>query len=429
MAARPGAEHGAVQIRWRTGRLEAARLLPLGKSGGSGEVYAIEGEPGHVAKIYHAGIGAGQRDAYAAKIRWMVQHPPNLPPVPDACHDVFQLAWPVGSVSRGGTFAGFVMHKIDFERTLELDYLLTRRQAAAQGFQADLGKLVAICCNLAALLDSLHARRIAVVDLKPINLKIYKAELYVSILDCDGFQIHADDYHAEATQVTPEYLAPEFHGRAVTRPQQQDAFALATIAFRLLNYGIHPYAGVADPGRPYPSELAPRIALGLYPYGLTPAPHLRPAPASVHECFPRELRTLFDRSLAAAPADRATPGEWVAALRTYADPATGALSPCERGHLRFTGLPCPSCRRAAVLQGHVARQQRYAARRQTAPARALTYVRKSLRGTHTSPFQAALAQAQLNPVHLAPASGTLRQVVAVELLWTIGLLITYWWLR
>jgi DNA-binding helix-hairpin-helix protein with protein kinase domain len=423
------ADAAAVQIRWRTGRPQPARLRPLGKSGGSGEVYAIEGEPGHVAKIYHAGISDEQRSAYAAKIRWMIHHPPQLPPIPADDLDIVQLAWPVGLVTRNSVFAGFVMHKVDFERTLELDYLLTRRQAAAEGFQIDYGKLVAICRNLASLIDCLHARGIAVVDLKPINIKVYKSELFVSILDCDGFQIHADGFVSAATQVTPEYLAPEFHGRAVALPQAQDAFALATIFFRLLNYGIHPYAGIAAARQAYPTELAARIPLGLYPYGRNPAAQLRPAPASVHDCLPHDIRSLFDRSLGGAAAQRATAAEWVAVLGGYADAAAGRMSRCEHGHLRFAGLPCPSCRRAGILLGHRERQQRHAARRQATPARALSYVRKTLRGTHTSPFQAALAQAQLNAVQLAPATASLRHVVSIEILWTIGLLVTYWWLR
>lgn len=418
-----------MQIRWRTGPPQAARLLPLGKAGGSGEVYAIEGQPGFVAKVYHAAVRDAQRADYANKIRWMIHHPPRLPPIPADYHGIVQLAWPVGVVTQDSAFAGFAMDKIDFERTLELDYLLTRRQAAAEGFEADFGKLVAICCNLAALLDCLHARRIAVVDLKPMNLKVYKTELYVSILDCDGFRIDADDYVAEATQVTPEYLAPEFHGKAVAQPQAQDSFALATIVFRLLNYGIHPYAGIAAGRQDQPTELAARIQQGLYPYARTPSPHVRPAPASVHECFPDEIRALFDRAFGAPRAARASAAEWVAALRPFADPGAGRMARCAHGHLHFAGMACASCRRAAILLGHVERQQRHAARRRATPARALTYMRKSLRGTHTSPFQAALAQAQLGTVQLAPVAASLRHVASIEILWSIGLLITYWWLR
>ncbi len=418
-----------VRLVWPNGRAETVRLRAIGKLGGAGEVFDIEGRPDLVAKIYHDGIGPAQRAQYARKIRWMLRNRPDLPPVPPEHRGVVQLAWPVAQVMGAPHFAGFVMEKIDFERTMELDYLLTRRQAAQEGFETDFGKLSTICYNLAALIDSLHARRIAVVDLKPINLKVYKSELYVSILDCDGFHLFSEDFLAEAPQVTPEYLAPEFHDRAVTLPHSQDRFALATIIFRLLNFGIHPYAGVAVGNRPHPSELSGRIRLGLYPYGRQRAPDVRAAPASVHDCLPQTLRELFDRSFAMPPASRPGAREWMAALAGYASRNSGALSRCEQGHLQFDGTPCPTCRRDSILRGHAVRRQRVLTRIQASPARAVTYMRRTLQGTQPSPFQAALAQAQLGSVQLTPVTLSIRNTLAVEITWAIGLLITYWWLK
>jgi DNA-binding helix-hairpin-helix protein with protein kinase domain len=428
LAPRP-APPSSIRLHWPGAPAEAARLQSIGKSGGAGEVYAIVDRPALVAKIYHPAIRAAHGARYERKLHWMLANRPQLPVIPAAARDIVQLAWPLALVSHHGRFAGFVMDKIDFSRTLELDYLLTRRQAAAEGFEADYGKLLTICRNLAALIDGLHARRIAVVDLKPINLKVYKDELFVSILDCDGFHLEQDGFLAQAPQVTPEYLAPEFHERAVARPQAQDAFALATIVFRLLNYGIHPYAGIAAPRQPYPTELAGRIRLGLYPYGRTPHPGLRPAPASVHDCLPAELRALFDRAFGPAAGLRPRADEWTAALGAYASRDSARMARCAQGHLQFAGLPCPSCRREQILQGHVERRRRFLTRLQATPARAASYVRRSLRGTQSSPFQAALAQVQLNSVQLAPITISIRNMVAIEIVWTLGLLVTWWWLK
>jgi len=420
---------GSVHLLWPDGRSEAVRLLPLGKSGGAGEVFAIEGRPEFVAKIYHAGIRDAQRAQYALKIRWMMRNRPSLPQIPAQYQGIVQLAWPLAQVMAHARFAGFVMEKIDFDRTMELDYLLTRRQAAREGFEADFGKLVTVCHNLASLIDCLHGRRIAVVDLKPINLKVYKSELYVSIMDCDGFHIYADGFVARAPQVTPEYLAPEFHDRAVTRPESQDRFALATIIFRLLNFGIHPYAGIAAGRDAYPAELAGRIKLGQFPYGRHPAPDIRAAPASVHECFPDGIRELFDRSFAPEADARASAREWVALLGAYASRSTGLMTRCPNGHVQFAGMSCPTCLREAILRGHVARQRRVMTRIQASPARAVTFVKRTLRGTHSSPFQAALAQVQLNSVQMAPVTMSIRNVLSIEIAWIIGLIITYWWLK
>ncbi len=74
------------------------------------------------------------------------------------------------------------------------------------------------------------------------------------------------------------------------------------------------------------------------------------------------------------------------------------------------------------------RQKRFITQVQTSPARAMRYVQKTLRGTHTSPFQAALAQTQLAMPQLAAVPASLRNALAAEIVWVLGLLTTYWWL-
>jgi DNA-binding helix-hairpin-helix protein with protein kinase domain len=418
-----------VRLCWPDGRTEKARLVAVGKSGGAGEVFSIEGRPDHVAKIYHATIAPAQLAHYERKIGWMIANRPQLPAMPPEHAGIVQLAWPLALVRQGPRFAGFVMEKIDFARTMELDYLLTRRQAQREGFEVDFGKLVTVCYNLSSIIDCLHGKRIAVVDLKPINLKVYKSELYVSILDCDGFHIASDGFTSDAPQVTPDYLAPEFHDREVSHPESQDRFALATIIFRLLNYGIHPYASIAAARQPHPTEIAGRIRLGLYPYGRRANPSIRPAPASVHEAFPESLRTLFDRCFAGAAAGRPSAHEWTQALGSFASKRAGNMSRCTAGHLQFAGRPCPTCLREGILRGHVERRRRLTTRLQATPGRAIAHVRRSLRGTRPTPFQAALAQVQFQPRPLAPATMALRHVVSIEIVWTLGLIVTYWWLK
>ena len=67
---------------------------------------------------------------YRRKIQWMIDHQPALPQVPAEYQDIVQLAWPEALILRRSRFVGFAMRKIDFDRTLELDYLLNRRQSA-----------------------------------------------------------------------------------------------------------------------------------------------------------------------------------------------------------------------------------------------------------------------------------------------------------
>jgi DNA-binding helix-hairpin-helix protein with protein kinase domain len=419
-----------VQLVWPGNRSEQVMLVATGKSGGAGEIFSIDGRPGFVVKIYHATTSQAHLAQYRRKIQWMVDHPPALPQVPEEYQDIVQLAWPEALILRQSRFVGFAMRKVDFDRTLELDYLLNRRQSAGEGFDADFGKLVTVSFNLASIIQCLHERRIAIVDLKPMNVKFYKAELYVSILDCDGFHIATDDFQSDAPQVTPEYLAPEFHDKAVAHPEVQDRFALATIIFRLLNYGIHPFTGVASDQGNYPPELAGRIKRGMYPYGKAAHRSVRKVPASVHEAFPDALRELFDRAFASSGHGRPGAHEWVGTLATYATKHSGEMSACAKGHLRFSGRPCPTCMRDALIEGAVVRRRSFLGRVQTAPSRTLKYVQRTLRQTHSSPFQAALAQTQYAFVQLAPrAPISTRNAIALEVLWITGLLIAYWWSR
>ena len=419
-----------VQLIWPGRRSEQVTLDATGKSGGAGEIFSIDSKPGFVAKIYHATTSPAHLAQYRRKIQWMVDYKPALPQVPAEYQDIVQLAWPEALILRQSRFVGFAMQKIAFDRTLELDYLLNRRQAAQEGFDADYGKLVTVSFNLASIINCLHDNRIAIVDLKPMNVKVYKAALYVSILDCDGFHIATDEFRSDAPQVTPEYLAPEFQDKAVAHPEAQDSFALATIIFRLLNYGIHPFTGVASDHNNYPPELAGRIKQGLYPYGKVAHKSVRKVPASVHEAFPASLRELFDRAFASSGYGRPSAHEWVGALAIYASKHSEQMSPCSKGHLRFSGRPCPTCMRDELIHGAEVRRRSFLARVQTAPARTLKYAKKTLRQTHSSPFQAALAQAQFTLVQLAPpAPISTRNAIALEILWISGLLITYWWTR
>jgi hypothetical protein len=86
--------------------------------------------------------------------------------------------------------------------------------------------------------------------------------------------------------------------------------------------------------------------------------------------------------------------------------------------------------RDELIHGAEVRRRSFLARVQTAPARTLKYLKKTLRQTHSSPFQAALAQVQFTLVQLAPpAPISTRNAIALEILWISGLLITYWWTR
>ena len=158
---------------------------------------------------------------------------------------------------------------------------------------------MAVAANLASVVAALHARDDHVVDLKPANVHVYRGSGRVAMLDCDGFSVAGPDgARFPAHQYTDGYIAPEAL-RAQAKPEAlgepQDLFALAVVAFRLLNRGLHPFQGVPQPGAAVPTTDGERVAAGLYPYG-SGAGRLAPPPASLYGALDRATRRLFDRA-------------------------------------------------------------------------------------------------------------------------------------
>src|SRR5687768_14455082 len=106
----------------RRSTLEPLALHPdleLG-AGGEARVYALDGDPSAVAKVYHA-----PAIAQARKVALMMATPPRT----DA--SVVRLAWPRDLLlDRGGRFAGFVMPRAEGPRLFELYNPSSRRHAA-----------------------------------------------------------------------------------------------------------------------------------------------------------------------------------------------------------------------------------------------------------------------------------------------------------
>jgi len=193
-----------------------------------------------------------------------------------------------------------------------------------------------------------------------VNLRFYPDALYMAMLDCDGFSIQGHGERFAAPQVTPDYLAPEFHVRALTEAGEhaQDCFALAVVVFQLLNFGIHPFTGRPAHAR-VPTDLPGRIAGRWYAYGRAPHGAMEPVPTSGHAAMPGEVRALFDRAFTGDASTRPTAREWADLLRGYAERARGRLLVCARDaqHQHFAGAPCAACGRDQVLAGAAAAQR------------------------------------------------------------------------
>jgi membrane-associated protease RseP (regulator of RpoE activity) len=321
---------------------------PLNKGGAAGVVYSIQGDSARVVKLYNEQTLVQEGQNYQDKLEEMIGHPPQLPsitkpPGSPVRGSIVQIAWPLAIArDKKGRFVGFAMPAIEVDQTIELENVLLDKQAAAQGLKHDLGSKLLLAHNLASVVQGLHALGHAIVDLKPVNLRYYKQDLFMAVLDCDGFFINLPNRPLAAPQVTPDYLAPEFQsGGRIDNPQQQDRFALAVIIFKLLNFNTHPYQGVVNRAG-LPETLEGKIAKGMYAYGARPHTDIHPAPGSAHESLPDELRTLFDKAFSKVAALRPSPLEWREALARYVHAGPEV---CASGHTHFRGYPCGQCQR------------------------------------------------------------------------------------
>ena len=329
---------------WPDGRREPVRLGPPLAEGGDARVHPVEGHPALVAKVYHDPSAEPRR---RAKLDAMLAAPPEGRGGAGGA-DV-RLAWPVALLEDGGDGppAGFLMPRVDLDRAVVLEMLLTGRARRAAGLSDAYRDRVAAAANLATAVAALHAQGDHVVDLKPSNVHVYRGSFYVALLDCDGMSIAAPGGAGRfpAHQYTDGYIAPEAL-RARAKPEAlgeaQDRFALAVLVFQLLNRGLHPFQGVPAPGADVPTTDGERVAAGLYPYGRGGKGALSPPPRSLYAGFDLATKQLFDRAFAGGAGRRPSAAEWWAHLRGLLD---SGLRPCEADadHARFGERPCAMC--------------------------------------------------------------------------------------
>lgn len=308
--------------------LEALELA----KGGAGKIYHIVGDASRVVKIYHEDTLLKEGPIYEKKIWAMLNKAPTL-------LDPIQLAWPLATAKDvNDRFVGFSMPTMDLQKTIELQNVLQDKQANLFNLKSDLKSRMVLAHNLAAVVHNVHEKGHAIVDMKPTNMKFYKEEKFMALLDCDGFYIEG----FAAPQVTPEYVAPEFYKCVISNPLEQDNFALAVIIFQLLNFGIHPYTckSTINDGI---NTIEDHIRHRHYAYALSPANGIsvEPIAASTHICWPDDVRKLFDLAFGNQGISRPSAREWLEVLDSYGP----GLERCGARHFHFPGMKCGNCLR------------------------------------------------------------------------------------
>ncbi|WP_165933654.1 hypothetical protein [Aquabacter spiritensis] len=305
--------------------------------GGAGHIYRHPHDPSQVIKLYKP----DRIDGHADKISYMAAVADRVPPPSSQ----FRVIWPkriIADVARPDRPLGFSMEFLDARDWVRLDKfshpILRRQEGLSDSYRL---RLLAVR-HLAMAINALHAIGAHIIDLKPENIMVSRSGATIAIIDCDGMQLNSGARVLfPAALKTLDYTAPEFQSVAPNRidnPANQDGFAFAVIAFRLLNRdAIEPFSGITSPRLPnLPSDAVGRSLAGMYAFGLKPDPRIAPQPQSIHTTWPLALRQAFDSALASR--NRPSMQDWL----RITDLALRELNRCKSSHYHF-GHKCHTC--------------------------------------------------------------------------------------
>lgn len=302
-------------------------------TGGEGTVYDVAEDRELVAKIYHQPLS----DEKSAKLLTLAQL---------GNERLFKLtAWPVDVLrpQPGGPVVGFLMNKV--AQAEEVHALHSPKSRLQKFPEASWAFLVHVAANIARAVAVVHEHGWVIGDINPKNILVTK-KATVSLLDCDSFQITAQDKTYLCEGGFPEYTPPELQGvplRELVRTPEHDGFGLAVVIFQLLFLGRHPFSGRFLGGGEMPLERA--IKERRWAYGADAAARQMQTPpgALPLAAIPVALAELFRRAfMTETPVERPTPREWIASLEALAQ----SLQRCSlhSGHQFYDELSdCPWC--------------------------------------------------------------------------------------
>ena len=304
--------------------------------GGEAAVYSVEGEPELVAKIYHQPPGAEKTEKLSQMVK--LQSGPLL---------AFS-AWPVGTlfIARNSSMAGFLMKNVSRFKDIHLLYNPKSRTREFPA-KANWRFLIHTASNIARAFAAVHDYGHVIGDVNQSNVRISPETAFVSLVDCDSFQISANGKIYPCEVGVPLYTPPELQDtefREVVRTPNHDNFGLAVLLFHLLFMGRHPFAGKFLGSDEMPIEKA--IAEHRFAFARdAQRTQMLPPPACITLAHvPQEIGDLFISAFGSHGTAGGRPGgrQWIAELEALAR----RLIVCSinKAHLFFNGLSsCPWC--------------------------------------------------------------------------------------
>lgn len=274
-------------------------------SGAEGAVFKLKHNNDHVAKIFEPDI----RDSKEGKIRAMLQNAPNDPTKNET--GIRSLVWPEELLfsKSAGEFVGYLMPYKNVE-----DHLNIRRYARKKldwSQKPDEG-VYAIGYNLVVAVKNIHNQGHALGDMNHQNIFV-NDNGYVSLIDCDGFQIQGSSKTYRESLQFQRYAPPEGRGKTLQDVRLSDRFGLGVHIFQLLMHGFHPFQ--AKGSEAVVNNIRQMIVENEFVYGNPQPGEMEPhSAAPEYEKLPSEVRELFNNCFSGGKdiykSSRPTPEEW-----------------------------------------------------------------------------------------------------------------------
>ena len=326
----------------------------LSTKGGEGTVYAVEGYPERVVKLYKSNKDALQRKEKVLKMISLAKHSNVGMKQLSNC-----VAWPMGPVyDDKKRFIGFGMRTVHSSIELDDVYCYPPQSNSALSVYDKAEILI----NLCDVVDRIHSSGQVFADGNPNNIKIISNNKVVMI-DADSYHIHSGRELFKCTVCHPEYVAPELsrkvkNGKTYesvpddqgTFTKETDRYSLAIHCFKMLMNGAHPF-NYTDKHKVQSSRRTPKKSLServenaesVY-FSIVPG-KTAPTFAPDINSLPLYLRNLFKRAFidgATNPSVRPTAIEWKRALIQFKN----ELVPCSKNKSHYyhkSNHQCPYC--------------------------------------------------------------------------------------
>ena len=319
--------------------------------GGEGAIYAIDGYPTRVAKVY---LRAEDADGRRAKIEAMCSISAKF----SSSGPLGDVAWPLGALyadKRARKFVGFGMRRITSPINVDALY----EYPPLPGANFSMADKLEVAESIARVTKAVHEAGQVVGDYNDNNIRVLPHN-QVALVDVDSFHVTIGGKTYRCPVCMAGYVAPEvlraMHGcksyetcPRETFTEKTDDWALAVHLFRILFNGAHPYHCLPLPDSsgsvPAPMPVDKRVERGETPF-FKKVPGVKVPPfAPDVDMLPSYLKSLFKRAFVDGhtnPEKRPSAAEWERAMASYRHEVRQTCR--NEAHWHATGGKCPYCK-------------------------------------------------------------------------------------